>query len=230
VGRKTEEGKRRRLTPIDDEHQVDLETLPLYEMPSDDEVRCWHSAIMAATKNMGIGQAFWNLLFGRATQEEEEDPAKKNRELVDELGDKITFMNVELSRLGGKGGSSSPLTTDTTNNDDNLFKISIDLNHLLMEGGRREGEKKEEEVEVLLSSIKDFHIIPERAFVSISWTSLEEGEGRVRTVRLVSPEALDIYTALIYYLNAQMVEKAKESSRKSEMSGWRRERRGSSFY
>ena len=34
--------------------------------------------------------------------------------------------------------------------------------------------------------------------------------GGVRTVGMVSPEVLEIYTALIYYLNARMVATAKK--------------------
>ena len=174
MGRETE-SMRERLTPVlQVEDQVNLAALPLYEMPSDEEVRQMARAVVAATKNMGIGQAFWYLidLFGRAAPpqegKEEQDPAKNNREFVDGLGDKITFQNVELS-LQGAGGVSSPLTPSTDNT--NLFKISIDLDRVLIETPTGEEEEVFE-----LSLIKDFHILPDKALVSISWASSEDKE------------------------------------------------------
>eukprot|EP00009_Paramoeba_aestuarina_P001761 CAMPEP_0201506536 /NCGR_PEP_ID=MMETSP0161_2-20130828/460_1 /ASSEMBLY_ACC=CAM_ASM_000251 /TAXON_ID=180227 /ORGANISM="Neoparamoeba aestuarina, Strain SoJaBio B1-5/56/2" /LENGTH=214 /DNA_ID=CAMNT_0047900659 /DNA_START=951 /DNA_END=1595 /DNA_ORIENTATION=- len=205
--------RRGRLTPLSpvqqqEQDQVNLAALPLYELPSDDEVRRMDKAITSATRNLGIGQAFWYLLdlFGRTTPQpndkEEVDPAVKNREFVDQLGAKIIFQNVELTFPRAVGGSS-PNTTNK--NGDTLFKISIDSSHLLMDSAT-------EELNVSLSMIKDFHILPDKALVSISWADGEEdGEGvPVRTVGITSPEVLDIYTALIYYLNAQMVESAKQ--------------------
>ena len=241
---------------------VNLAVLPLYEMPSDKEVREMSKSITAATKKMAIGEALWSLLDywkggkgggktggegegGGKEGEEEEDVAKVNRGFIDQLGREVTFQSLEISikeeegeeeggeggiRLGRGGISPRPLEEELNNG-----KISISAKKMVL-------DNSDGRVTVFdLTEIEDFLIIPERALVSVTWDrrkkrrkrrrsrggeageekdkdkeSGEEGgeeEAERGTMRITSTEVLDIYTALIYYLNAQMVEEAKEKTR-----------------